>query len=94
MDTYGGRLFENVDQAVANDVQRWGMRLLREHGYALVLGVYDENVVRVRRDAPVPIGFDTHVECVEHLMSQMPPWAAGWPIRAAGGWQGRRYRKG
>jgi hypothetical protein len=34
------------------------------------------------------------VEEVESIMARMPPWAHDWPIRAAGGWRGRRYRKG
>lgn len=87
MDTYGGRIFENVVQAVAHDIQRYGIIMLRLAGYPLVLGVYDEDVVEV------PKGFGS-IEEVEQIMSTMPPWAYGWPIRAAGGWRGRRYRKG
>lgn len=100
MNTYGGRIFENIVQAVAHDVQRHGIRLLRQHGYPLVLGVYDEDVVEVPKDkqptlglAPVD-GLDPLVQEVEYLMGRMPDWAAGWPITASGGWRGRRYRKG
>jgi DNA polymerase len=87
METYGARCFENCVQAVAHDIQRYGIRLLRDAGYPLVLGVYDEDVVEV------PQGFGS-VEEVERLMSTMPAWAEGWPIYATGGWRGRRYRKG
>lgn len=104
MSTWGGRIFENIDQAVAHDIQRYGILLLREHGYPLVLGVYDEDVVEIPADKrltlglPPVAGLDPHVQEVEYLMGQMPPWAhhadgTPWPIRAAGGWKGRRYHK-
>jgi hypothetical protein len=52
--------------------------------------VYDEDVVEV------PQGFGS-IEEVERIMGAMPEWATykgkPWPIRAAGGWRGRRYRK-
>lgn len=93
METYGGRLFENIVQAVAHDIQRYGIHLLRTAGYPVVLHVYDENCVEV------PAGTGS-IDEVERLMAIMPPWAVvrdtgrPWPIRAAGGWRGKRYRKG
>jgi hypothetical protein len=33
------------------------------------------------------------VEEFERLMTTLPDWAQGWPIKADGGWEGQRYRK-
>ena len=87
MNTWGGRLAENANQAVAHDIQRYGILALRATGYPTVLHVYDEDVVEV------PEGFGS-VEEVEQIMGQMPPWAEGWPIKASGGYRAKRYRKG
>lgn len=87
MSTWGSRIFENADQAISHDVLRFAILNLRAAGYPTVLHVYDEIVVEV------PEGLGS-VEQVESIMSTMPPWAAGWPIRAAGGWRSKRYRKG
>lgn len=86
METYGGRLTENIVMGHEVCIQRYSIRLLRAAGYPIVLPVYDENT------AEIPIGTGS-IEEFERLMAVMPPWAAGWPIRAAGGWRGRRYRK-
>jgi len=91
METYGGRLTENVVQATAHDILRYGILGLRAAGYPTVLHVYDEIVVEV------PAGAGS-VEEVERIMATMPDWAcdeAGpWPISAAGGYRAKRYRKG
>lgn len=87
MSTFGGRLTENIVQAVAHDILRHAILTLRAAGYPTVLHVYDEVVVEV------PEGFGS-LEEVESIMSTMPPWAHDWPVRASGGWRGRRYRKG
>jgi DNA polymerase len=87
MSTYGGRLTENIVQAVAHDILRHAIIMLRVAGYPTVLHVYDEVVVEV------PYGFGS-LEEVERIMSSMPAWASDWPVSASGGWRGKRYRKG
>lgn len=87
MKTYSGRIAENIVQATAHDIQRFGIEALEAAGYPIVLHVYDEDI------AEVPEGRGS-LEEFEAIMSTMPPWAAGWPVRASGGWRGRRYRKG
>lgn len=86
IDTYGPKIVENVDQATCRDIQRHGLIKLHRAGYPTVLHVYDENVGEV----PEGSGF---VEEYEMIMAELPAWCQGWPIRAAGGWRGQRYRK-
>lgn len=86
MDTWGGKLTENVVQATAADILRHATLNLEAAGYPLVLHVYDEVV------CDVPAGHGS-VEELEAIMVTLPDWAKGWPIRASGGWEGKRYRK-
>lgn len=95
MNTYGGRLTENIVQATAHCLLRFAILGLRAAGFPTVLHVYDEIVVEVPRQPPPPPGQpDPWVAMVERIMSTVPEWAKGWPVRASGGWRGRRYRKG
>lgn len=92
INTYSGKLCENVVQAVARDIQRYAMLSAECAGYPVVLHTYDEIV------CDVPDSRGGTVAELEAIMGTMPAWAtykgAPWPIRAAGGWSGYRYRKG
>lgn len=88
MNTYSGKLAENVTQRVARDIQMNAIRRCEAHGsYPVVMHTYDEIVT----DTPIGVG---SVEELETLMTTPAPWHEGWPIKAAGGWRARRYRKG
>lgn len=86
METWGGRLTENVNQAACRDIQTPAILRAEAAGYPVVLHVYDEIV------SEVPDGFG-NVKHLEALMMERQPWYADWPVRAAGGWEGAFYRK-
>lgn len=86
MDTYGGKLTENVVQATCRDILRDAIIKLERMGYRVVLHVHDEIVVEILQG-------HGSIEELEAVMVQFNAWCAGWPIRAVGGWRGRRYRK-
>lgn len=85
MQLYGGLIAENAVQATARDIQMNAIENCERNGYPVVMHTYDEIVAEVEQGS---------VEQLETLMTSVPSWAAGWPIKAAGGWIGERYRKG
>ena len=86
LETYYGKLVENIVQAVARDVFMAGMRKAEEAGYAVVLRVHDELVCEVPDDPSY-----THERLAE-MMSTNPSWSVGLPLSAAG-FESYRYRK-
>lgn len=84
--TYGGKLVENIVQAIARDIMAEAMMRCEESGrYVPVLSVHDELIA----EGPLTEG---SVHEFERLVSECPRWASGLPI-AAEGWSGFRYRK-
>lgn len=75
-DTYGGKLTENITQAISRDVLVDGMlRLKRElPQYPILFHVHDEIV------AAVPEGHDG--KDIDEVMKIAPSWAAGLPLKA------------
>lgn len=86
MYLYGGVLFENIVQAVARDIQAGALVRLEKAAYRPVLHTHDEIA------GEVPERWGT-VEEFEAIMCDVQPWARAWPIKAAGGWRGKRYGK-
>jgi DNA polymerase len=76
-DTYGPKLFENIDQAISRDILMNGLQNLDKAGYETVLQVHDEAV------AEVEIGVGSLEEMIE-LMLELPSWCADLPLKAAG----------
>jgi DNA polymerase len=74
-DTYGGKLVENIVQAIARDCLAESMVRLSEAGYTIAMHVHDENVLEVAN------GFGS-LEEVNMIMGRPIPWAKGLPLKA------------
>ena len=75
--TYGGKLVENLVQAIARDCLAVSMTRIDAEGYKIAMHVHDEVVL----DVPVGVG---SLEHVTNVMGQPISWAPGLPLRAAG----------
>jgi DNA polymerase len=85
--TYGGKLTENIVQAIARDIMAEAMLKLEEYNMPVVLSVHDEIVCEVYKDDA-----QDDLNCMLKIMTTLPSWAKGCPIDAEG-WKGNRYRK-
>ena len=74
--TYGGRLVENLVQAIARDCLAVSLTRLDEESYVIPLHVHDEVVL----DVPIGTGSIQHVTAV---MGKTIEWAPGLPLAAA-----------
>lgn len=87
--TYGGKLAENITQAVARDIMAEAMLRVEAAGFKMALTVHDELLSErfVGKSCMNEIQRQ-----FQELMVTPPAWAVGLPIRAEA-WHGRRYTK-
>lgn len=98
VETFGGRLTENLVQAVARDCLASAMVRLDRAGFEIVAHVHDEVLIKGPSEwwdhsagRPSAVGIEAFRK-VRDLMSADLPWAPGLHLRAAGGVV-YRYRK-
>ena len=84
--THGGKLFENLCQAIARDVMAANMPRIEAAGYQIVLTVHDE-IIAEAPDSP-----EYNVDHMAALLATPPSWAQDMPLAAAG-FETYRYRK-
>lgn len=77
IETYGGKLAENITQAVARDCLAETIERLEEAGHKVVFHIHDEVVI----DAPAD---RANLEDVVKAMSIPPSWATDLPLNADG----------
>lgn len=88
IETYGGKLTENVVQAIARDCLAEAIEHLESAGYPIVFHIHDEVVIDIK-----PYADDNRMlEDVKTIMTQPIPWAPGLPL-GADGWVGEFFRK-
>ncbi|ASJ54883.1 hypothetical protein BP422_15700 [Brevibacillus formosus] len=75
--TYGGKLVENVTQAIARDCLAESLTRLDACGYQTVMHIHDEAVL----DVPLEIA---DIDTITTIMGQPIKWAPGLPLRAEG----------
>lgn len=76
VSTYGGKLTENIVQAVARDCLAVTLGRINRLGYQVVFHVHDEVII----DAPMDLSVDTICD----LMAEPIPWAPGLILKGAG----------
>ena len=84
--TYGGKLAENVTQAVSRDILADAIISVDNAGFPVIMHCHDEIVSEAKRSD------NADYSKFIAAMSKQPSWASGLPV-AVEGWRGLRYRK-
>lgn len=79
ISTWGGKLVENIVQAVARDLLASAMMNLENAGYSIAFHVHDEVILEI----PNWDSSKNLANAIE-LMCQLPKWAEGLPLNADG----------
>jgi len=84
VETYGGKMTENIIQAIARDCLAETMTHCEAAGFPVVFHIHDELVMEVIRKE--------QLEDIEHIFKVVPYWAEGLPLKGAG-YTGNYYFK-
>jgi DNA polymerase len=84
-ETYGGKLVENIVQAIARDCLAFALLNLEIMGYEVVMHCHDEVVIERTESS-------ADLKTVCDIMSRPAPWAQGLPLNADG-WVSPYYKK-
>lgn len=85
LETYGGKLVENIIQAIARDCLAEAIERLEHHNFHIVFHIHDEIVVEATPEQQT-------LEHMEELMAAVPTWAEGLPLNADG-WANGFFKK-
>ena len=78
VETYGGKIVENIVQATARDCLAEAMQRVAAMGYQIVMHVHDEMIV------DVPVEDKDALARINRAMSDPISWAPGLPLRGDG----------
>lgn len=79
IDTYGGKLTENIVQAIARDLLADSMLRLDKNNFPIVMHVHDEVVCEIHKGVA-----EFKLESMCDLMGEPVAWAEGLPLAADG----------
>ena len=85
LTTYGGKLVENIVQAIARDVLGMAMMNLRDEGFNIVMHIHDEIVLEVKNKV-------LSVDEICEIMCRENPYLKGLNLRADG-FESMYYKK-
>ena len=90
--TYGGKLVENIVQAIARDLMAEAMLRVEKSGFEVVLSVHDELVAEFDTEGLTNTDLVKVQKNFDNLMAKTPDWAVGCPVESSG-WIGKHYKK-
>lgn len=88
VETYGGKLVENIVQAIARDCLAIAIENLEAQGLHVVFHIHDEVVI----DTPAWADNDTMLDTVTKIMTKPILWAQALPLNADG-WVDKFFKK-
>lgn len=83
IESYGGKIVENIVQAIARDILAEAMMRIENEGFNIVMHIHDEVVIE---------SDSSSIEEINEIMSIVPSWAPGL-ILDADGFESEFYKK-